>query len=149
MPPSQSFERFDDTSTWLKRASSLPERAIGEYEHPLQFGVQCLNNGALCAQLNYRKDYGVFMFKVKAWRVKDMGEKMLRRTFLKGSTLALGAAAAGRLQATDSTATEERDKSKVFFTTDLSVNGLLKIYSQINDGMSGKVAIKLHTGEPH
>jgi hypothetical protein len=56
------------------------------------------------------------MFKAKAaWRAKDMGEKMLRRAFLKGSTLALGAAAAGRLQAADSTATEERDKSKVFF----------------------------------
>ena len=38
---------------------------------------------------------------------------------------------------------------RYFFTTDLSVNGLLKIYSQINDGMTGKVAIKLHTGEPH
>lgn len=40
-------------------------------------------------------------------------------------------------------------KSNVFFTNDISVEGLLKIYSHINQGMTGKVAIKLHTGEPH
>ena len=40
-------------------------------------------------------------------------------------------------------------KSNVFFTKDISVKGLLKIYSQINRGMTGKVGIKLHTGEPH
>jgi hypothetical protein len=39
--------------------------------------------------------------------------------------------------------------SPVFFTKDISVKGLLDIYSKINDGMKGKVAIKLHTGEPH
>jgi len=40
-------------------------------------------------------------------------------------------------------------KSNVFFTKDISVKGLLKIYSQINRGMTGRVGIKLHTGEPH
>lgn len=40
-------------------------------------------------------------------------------------------------------------KSDVFFTKDISVKGLLEIYSHINKGMTGKVAIKLHTGEPH
>jgi len=40
-------------------------------------------------------------------------------------------------------------KSRVFFTKDLGVDGLLAIYSRINQGISGKVAIKLHTGEPH
>jgi len=39
--------------------------------------------------------------------------------------------------------------STVFFTKDISVKGLLKIYSRINHGITGKVAIKLHTGEPH
>jgi hypothetical protein len=39
--------------------------------------------------------------------------------------------------------------SSVFFTKDISVNGLLEIYSKINEGITGKVAIKLHTGEPH
>jgi uncharacterized Fe-S center protein len=40
-------------------------------------------------------------------------------------------------------------KSTVFFTTDISVKGLAGIYSRINQGMTGKVGIKLHTGEPH
>lgn len=40
-------------------------------------------------------------------------------------------------------------KSNVFFTNDISVKGLLAIYSRINAGITGKVAIKLHTGEPH
>jgi hypothetical protein len=40
-------------------------------------------------------------------------------------------------------------KSDVFFTKDISVEGLLKIYSHINQGITGKVGIKLHTGEPH
>ena len=40
-------------------------------------------------------------------------------------------------------------RSDVFFTKDISVKGLLAIYSHIHQGMTGKVAIKLHTGEPH
>jgi uncharacterized Fe-S center protein len=40
-------------------------------------------------------------------------------------------------------------KSNVFFTNDISVKGLLEIYSHINRGMTGRVGIKLHTGEPH
>jgi len=39
--------------------------------------------------------------------------------------------------------------SPVFFTNDISVNGLLEIYSKINESITGRVAIKLHTGEPH
>jgi len=44
-----------------------------------------------------------------------------------------------------------RDKlgASVFFTKDISVNGLLEIYSRINGDITGKVAIKLHTGEPY
>jgi hypothetical protein len=37
----------------------------------------------------------------------------------------------------------------VFFTKDISANGLLSIYSTINESITGNVAIKLHTGEPH
>ncbi len=46
---------------------------------------------------------------------------------------------------------EERtgEKSIVYFTRDLSAEGLLKIYERINKNLTGKVAIKLHTGEPH
>ena len=40
------------------------------------------------------------------------------------------------------------DKSVVFFTRDLSPEGLLKIYDKVSAGLEGKIAIKLHTGEP-
>ena len=41
------------------------------------------------------------------------------------------------------------DESVVFFTRDLSEAGLLKIYDKVSSVLKGKIAIKLHTGEPH
>lgn len=38
-------------------------------------------------------------------------------------------------------------ESVVFFTRDLSAEGLLKIYDCIQEALEGKVAVKLHTGE--
>jgi len=73
---------------------------------------------------------------------------MLRRTFLKESAIALGGVALCDLNGVARAATTQGN-SQVFFTSDISVNGLLKLYSKINQGMTGKVAIKLHTGEPH
>jgi len=45
---------------------------------------------------------------------------------------------------------EERDgaESVVFFTRDLSPEGLLKIYDKVSEVLTGKIAVKLHTGEP-
>lgn len=40
-------------------------------------------------------------------------------------------------------------KPNVYFTRDLSPEGVQKIYEKINQGIIGKVGIKLHTGEPH
>ncbi len=40
-------------------------------------------------------------------------------------------------------------ESVVYFTRDLSAEGLLKIFKRINANLTGKVGIKLHTGEPH
>ncbi|MBP2626635.1 MAG: putative Fe-S center protein [Firmicutes bacterium] len=40
-------------------------------------------------------------------------------------------------------------KPNVYFTRDLSPEGVQKIYEKINQGITGKVGIKLHTGEPH
>ena len=37
--------------------------------------------------------------------------------------------------------------SIVYFTKDLSPEGLHKVYSRIKENMTGKIAIKLHTGE--
>lgn len=48
-------------------------------------------------------------------------------------------------------AVSQYDPSKplVYFTKDLSPEGVQKIYAKINKGITGKVGIKLHTGEPH
>ena len=40
-------------------------------------------------------------------------------------------------------------KPKVFFTRDISAEGLKKLYALINQELSGKIAVKLHTGEPN
>ncbi len=39
------------------------------------------------------------------------------------------------------------DEAVVYFTRDLSAAGLRKLYEKVNDGITGKVAVKLHTGE--
>jgi len=75
--------------------------------------------------------------------------KISRRGFLKGSALALSAVALGDFKRVGSAVAAGENKSQVFFTKDISINGLLKIYSKINQGLTGKIGIKLHTGEPH
>ena len=46
---------------------------------------------------------------------------------------------------------EERggNESIVYFTRDLSAEGLRRAYEQVSGNVSGKVAVKLHTGEQH
>lgn len=41
------------------------------------------------------------------------------------------------------------EKSTVFFTRDLSAEGLRKMFHLVGGNMTGKVGIKLHTGEPN
>lgn len=41
------------------------------------------------------------------------------------------------------------NESIVYFTRDLSAEGLKKIYERVCENIKGKVAVKLHTGEPH
>ena len=41
------------------------------------------------------------------------------------------------------------NESIVYFTRDLSAEGLKKMYARVNEHITGKVAVKLHTGEPH
>ena len=40
-------------------------------------------------------------------------------------------------------------ESIVYFTRDLSAEGLEKIFARISNHLTGKIGIKLHTGEPH
>lgn len=81
-----------------------------------------------------------------------------RRAFLKGSILVAGGAVlsglTGRLgnalaASITKTASINQRKSEVFFTKDISANGLRKLYACVNQGMRGKIAVKLHTGEPN
>ncbi len=46
---------------------------------------------------------------------------------------------------------DERDgaTSTVYFTRDLSAEGLRRAFERVNGGIDGKVGIKLHTGEPN
>ena len=41
------------------------------------------------------------------------------------------------------------EESVVYFTRDLSPEGLIKIYNRVSANLTGKIAVKLHTGEPH
>ncbi len=45
--------------------------------------------------------------------------------------------------------TVSQNKPIVYFTKDISPEGLIKIYDKISQNIDGKVAIKFHTGEPH
>ena len=46
---------------------------------------------------------------------------------------------------------EERtgEESKVYFTRDLSADGLRRIFARVGGKLTGRVAVKLHTGEAH
>ena len=83
---------------------------------------------------------------------------MSRRHFLKNGAAAVGTLAAiGTLaqvnpilaMAEDTTNTTLTGKSKVYFTKDLSADGLRKMYALVNQPLTGKIAVKLHTGEPN
>ena len=94
-------------------------------------------------------------------------KEMTRRNFLKlaGKTLALAAAipAFDQLtaygQANSETplawngpyalARHDPSKPNVYFTRNLSAEGVCKIYGKVKGGITGNVAVKLHTGEPH
>lgn len=78
-----------------------------------------------------------------------MANNISRRKFLQTGALALGTVAASRFSGISDVFAAQQEKSRVFFTNDITAAGLLKIYAKINQGITGKVAIKLHTGEQH
>lgn len=80
-----------------------------------------------------------------ARRNGDM-DKISRRTFIKGAAAGVGAMASGLIP---EPVLAETQKPKVYFTKELSPDALIKIYGKVNQGISGKVALKLHTGEPN
>ena len=97
---------------------------------------------------------------------------MTRRNFVKMAGIAMATAAAGSLWQHKTSLAETADapaapkaaeggdhyvapsqrqggEAVVYFTRDLSAAGLLKAYDAIAQNMTGKVGIKLYTGEPH
>ena len=94
-------------------------------------------------------------------------ENISRRKFVKMAGLALAGASltgisgavsgCGKQQATaEKTAfaagesvAQTNGKAKVYFTKHIDAEHLLKLYDKVNGNINGKVAIKLHTGEPH
>lgn len=78
-----------------------------------------------------------------------MADSISRRKFLQTGALALGTVAVSRFSGIGDAFAAQQGKSPVFFTNDISAAGLLKIYAEINQNIAGKVAIKLHTGEPN
>ena len=47
------------------------------------------------------------------------------------------------------TVAETGDKSEVYFTKHIDAEHLIELYEKVNSEIRGKVAVKLHTGEPH
>lgn len=72
-----------------------------------------------------------------------------RRSFLRGSTVSVGAAAFSQAAGWRRSASAAQPKAQVFFTKDISARGVLAMYSRINRNITGRIAVKLHTGEPN
>lgn len=51
--------------------------------------------------------------------------------------------------ATAKSAAEAKNISKVYFTRQIDAEHLIRLYEKVNADIHGKVAVKLHTGEPH
>ncbi len=71
-----------------------------------------------------------------------------RRTFIKAGLASMGAAAAG-MPLLGTREVRAAEKPKVYFTKDLSAESLIKMYRLVSGNITGKAAIKLHTGEPN
>ena len=70
-----------------------------------------------------------------------MAGQFSRRSFLKGGAFAVGAFALGGFPRADSAIAAPQEKAKVFFTKDISLEGLMKVYARVNQGMIGRIAI--------
>lgn len=78
-----------------------------------------------------------------------MENEIGRRDLLKRSAAVAGTIAVSGLRTPGIAFAGEPKLPEVFFTKDISATGLTNIYAKINHEITGKVAIKLHTGEPH
>ena len=101
--------------------------------------------------------------KIKEVLHMNFSQHLSRRKFIRlasGAIISMSAFSlvgcsnnqTGETSANNSTETKlntSTDNAKVFFTNDISPQGLLNAYNCIKENLSGNIAIKLHTGEPH
>ncbi len=78
-----------------------------------------------------------------------MERSLSRRDFLKGSTLTAGALALGGGLPQAAGAASAQARTQVFFSRDISIDSLLRLYTCVSQHMTDKVTIKMHTGEPN
>lgn len=86
-----------------------------------------------------------------------MASSFSRRNFLKTGVAALGACVAVRVTAGAASpapflspaSSAAGGAATVFFTKNLSAGGLQELYARVSGRLAGRVAVKLHTGEPH
>ncbi len=72
--------------------------------------------------------------------------KLSRRDFAKAAAITVRALAAGALPRIAGAAA---GVPRVYFTTDLSAAGILRLYGMVNQHITGRIAVKVHTGEPN
>lgn len=84
-------------------------------------------------------------------------KKSTRRTFLKQGAATVGVLTAASVLSEIVPAQASGDargistsseKAKVYFTKDISPESMLKLYKLVNQSITGKVAVKIHTGQP-
>ena len=74
--------------------------------------------------------------------------KRLGITTAMAVLLAVSITACSGAETAPDTSAEKTAASEVYFTSDISPEGLMKVYEQLNWTPEGKVAVKLSTGEP-
>ena len=74
---------------------------------------------------------------------------MKHKNLLKIICSAALIAAAGITICMGSLSCSNFNKAQVYFTDDISAEGIVKLYEKINGNIKGKVAIKWHSGEPN
>lgn len=92
--------------------------------------------------------FSAILFYHTTGRNSPMARHLSRRLFLKGGALAAGALALAAFPEARTFAAL-REKAHVFFTRDIRPDSLLRLYARINQHLTGRIAIKLHTGEPN
>jgi uncharacterized protein len=77
-----------------------------------------------------------------------------RRSFITAAAAsALGAASGAPVSAAEKGAAEQKGapagRARVYFTRHIDADHLIQLYKLVNGSITGRVAVKLHTGEPH